>query len=121
LIIKKIRDRYILAKHGIISNRQLKVNYLGKNIKIPGEIFVGAVESPSQYDFIAHSVWAINLARAECLPENRKNLPFNKLTPEERACIQAVANGLAKKIVEKFGLEKYIKKHEEKIEQRAVR
>lgn len=48
---------------------------------------------------VANGEWAHPLAKAFCLPEERFRLPDNKLSDEERACINSVSLQLAKELL----------------------
>ena len=89
----------------IVPTVQSRVRFMGRSIKVPKEILVKAIRSPSQVEAIAKSAWAIGLARALCLAPERENLPYDLLTPAEKKCVEGMARGLARRVSERFRLE----------------
>jgi len=51
---------------------------------------------------VAKGEWAQELARAFCLPSDRRFLPWNELTDMEKTCIDVTSTRLAKRIVRAF-------------------
>jgi len=88
-MLERLLARLKLAKHGIF---RTKVKIGDLTVKVPPEVLVRAIEAPSQETELKYSKWALKLARAYC-------------PPGDEECIEKVAEGLSKRIVERFKLD----------------
>ena len=88
----------------VIPTVQARVRFMGRTVRVPKEVLVEAIKSPSQVKAIAGSAWAEGMARAFCLSPDRQTLPWEMLTEPEKKCIKAMRSALARRIVERFGI-----------------